>query len=184
MENLRRLLVWCSVLAAGLIFVGWITLNRTFDILPFGIITFLLMNALYIFFSSPKFQTSDILEQASSKLILASLELKYMSQESKSREAELEALRQVRVEEEKFKLQVARDMLEHLQRKLPTRKAPLPNAQQIAHRPMIGNEVLARFAAKPRAKQIDGSEPVNPAIMKEAQSDLLNRLPPRASTLK
>ncbi|WP_449410286.1 hypothetical protein [Methylobacterium komagatae] len=182
MENLRRLLVWCSALAAGLIFVGWIIFNRTFDILPFGVIALLYMNAFYIYFSTPKYQTSDILEQVSSKLTLVSLELKYMSQESKIKEAELEAIRQVRVDEEKFKLQVARDVLEHLQRKLPTRKAPLPNAQQIAHRPMIGNEVLARFAAKPRAKQIDGFEPVNPAIMKEAQSDLLNRLPPRAST--
>ncbi len=182
MENVRRLLVWCSALAAGLIFVGWIIFNRTFDILPFGVITLLLINAFYIYFSTPKYQTSDILEQASSKLTLVSLELKYMSQESKIKEVELEAIRQVRVEEEKFKLQVARDMLEHLQRKLPTRKAPLPNAQQIAHRPMIGNEVLARFAAKPRGKEIDGFEPVNPAIKKEAQSELLNRLPPRAST--
>jgi len=183
MENLRKLLVWCSALAAGLIFVGWIIFNRTFDILPFGFITLFSMNAFYIYFSRPKVQTSDILEQASSKLTLASLELKYMSQDAKSREAELEALRQVRVEEEKFKLQVARDMLEHLQRKLPARKLPLPGAQQIAHRPMIGNEVLARFAAKPRAKQIEGSPPVNTALTKDAQPELLTRLPPQASTL-
>lgn len=144
--------------------------------------TLLSMNAFYIYFSRPKVQTSDILEKASSKLTLASLELKYMSQDAKSREAELEALRQARVEEEKFKLQVAKDMLEHLQRKLPARKVPLLSSQQIARRPLIGNEVLARFAAQPKAKQIEGSEPAGPAMTKDAQTDLLTRLPPRASS--
>lgn len=150
--------MYCSALAVGIIFAAWLLFNRRFDIMPFGLIVLFSANAFYMYFSRPTVQTSDILENASSKLTLASLELKYLSQEAQLREMEAEKIRLANAEKEKYKLQVAKDMLEHLQLKILSRRNSGGDLQQIVHRRRIGNEVLAQLVAAPKPAKIDGPE--------------------------
>lgn len=183
MAALRKLLMYCSALTALIIFVGWILFNRKFDIMPFGLIVLFSANAFYMYFSRPTVQTSDILEQASSRLSLASLELRYLSQEAQIREAEAEKIRLAKIEQENYKLQVAKDMLHHLQLKISLRRNSAPDLQQNAHRPRIGNEVLAQLAATPKMAKIDRLDVGNPAVTRNLQAPAPAGLPPAAPSL-
>ena len=168
MAALRKLLMYCSAVAAAIIFATWLISSRKFDILPLGLIVVFTVNAFYLYFSRPTVNTSDILEHASSKLTLASLELRYLSQEAQIREAEAEKLRLARAEQEQYKLQVAKDMLEHLQLKITSRRSQAINLQQITHRPRIGNETLAQLV-------------VDPAVAKNGEATLPSGLAPAAA---
>ncbi len=161
MAALRKLLMYCSALAVGIIFAAWLLFNRSLDIMPFGLMVLFSANAFYMYFSRPTVQTSDILENASSKLTLASLELKYLSQEAQLREIESEKIRLANAEKEKYKLQVAKDMLEHLQLKMSSRRSSATDLRQIIHRPRIGNEVLAQLVVSPQSAMIDKPQPAD-----------------------
>lgn len=153
--------MYCSALAVGIIFAAWLLFNRRLDIMPFGLMVLFSANAFYVYFSRPTVQTSDILENASSKLTLASLELKYLSQEAQLREMESEKIRLADAEKENYKLQVAKDMLEHLQLKISSRRSSATDLQQIIHRPRIGNEVLAQLVVSPQPAKIDKPQPAD-----------------------
>ena len=161
MAALRKLLMYSSALTSIIIFGGWILFNRTFDILLFGLTFLFLANAFYLYFSRPTVQTSDILEHASSKLTLASLELKYLSQEAQLREAEAESIRLANAEKEKYKLQVAKDMLEHLQLSLSSRRSSAADLHQTIRRPRIGNEALAQLIGNSKTSKAEDSKAAN-----------------------
>jgi hypothetical protein len=183
MAALRKILMYCSALAALAIFIVWLILHRNFDILPFGMIFLFSANAFYLYCSAPTIKTSDILGHASSKLTLASLELRYLSQEAQIREAEAEKLRLAKAESEQYKLQVAKDMLEHLQLKLSSRRSQAINVQQIPHQARAGHDaIVAPAAAAPVAKG-DETDPANRPITKKVQPAMAAELPPAATVL-
>ncbi len=79
--------------------------------MPFGLIVLFLANSFYVYFSRPTVQTSDILEEASSKLSLASFELKYMSEQTRIRELEAEKLRLANLEKKSTSYKLRRTCL-------------------------------------------------------------------------
>lgn len=182
MVALRRLLMYLSALAALIIFIGWILFNRRFDIMPFGLIALFLSNAFYLYFSRPTVQTSDILDRASSRLSLVSLELRYLSQEAQIREAEAEKLRLAKIEKENYKLQVAKDLLQHLQSNISSRRGSAVELRQIASRQRIGTEVLAQFTVVPEGAKTERLTTGAPAAVKApepaAPTNLLPAAPP------
>lgn len=171
MAALRRLLVCCSALTAIIIFATWVFASRELDILPFGLIVLFSANAFYLHFSRPTVQASDILERASSKLTLVSLELRHLSKQARAREEEAEKIRIANTEKEKYKLQVAKDMLEYMQLEIPSIRIPTSEAHQTTHLPRIGNEILAQLIAKPKPKPgaIEGPLAANLPMEKDGQ---------------
>lgn len=183
MAALRKLLMYCSALTAVIIFAVWIFFSRTFDIMPFGLIVLFLANSFYVYFSRPTVQTSDILEEASSKLGLASFELRYMSEQARLRELEAEKMRLANVEKEKYKLQVAKDMLEHMQLKISPRQSSADDHQPVLRRPRIGDEVIAQVAATSKPEKIGGPGTASSPTTRDRQSIMPNGLTPAAASL-
>ncbi len=180
MAALRKLLMYFSALSAVAIFAAWVFLSRKFDILPLGVMTMLAVNAFYLYFSRPTVKTSDIFDHASSKLALASLELKYLSEEAQIREAEAEKLRLEEAKKEQYKLQVAKDILEHLQAKISSRASQKIVLPQIPHRPRIGNEVLAQLAVSQADAKSEESEAVSRPMAIKVSPSLANGAAPAA----
>ncbi len=140
-------------------------------------------NAFYLYCSAPTIKTSDILGHASSKLTLASLELRYLSQEAQIREAEAEKLRLAKAESEQYKLQVAKDMLEHLQLKLSSRRSQAINVQQIPNQGGTGHGVIVAPGAAPPAAKSNEAEVASQLTLKKLPSALPSSLPPTHTSL-
>ncbi len=183
MAALRSFLMYSSLLTSAVIFVGWLMFNRTFDILLFGLIITFIVNAFYLYFSRPTVKTSDILQHASSGLTLVSLELRYLSEEAQFRETEAEKIRLANAEKEKYKLQVAKDMLNHLQLGLPPRRGANAELKQITHRPRIGNEVLAQLVANSKATRAETSKGADLPMPNIGQPAVPAGLPKAKATL-
>ncbi|MFC6741779.1 hypothetical protein [Methylobacterium tardum] len=106
-------------MAALVILLFWTISGRGGDIVLFVFLAFLIANSFYILISRPTVKTSDILARASTGLALASLELQHQSQEAAIREVEAEERRLSEEENSQFKLQIAKDILDTMQSKLP-----------------------------------------------------------------
>lgn len=140
-------------------------------------------NAFYLYCSMPTIKTSDILGRASSKLTLASLELQYLSQEAQIRETEAEKLRLAKAESEQYKLQVAKDMLEHVQKKLTSRRTSEIKIQQISHQGSSGTEAIVAPSVVPALTQSDEAEDVDQSITKKMHHAVPTGSPPAAPAM-
>lgn len=183
MAALRNLLMYCSALTAAIIFAGWIFFSRAFDIMPFGLIVLFSANAFYLYFSRPTVHASDILDKASAKLTLASLELKYLSKQARIREQAAEEMRIANVEREEYKLRVAKDILDHMQLKIASRRNSASDAQQIIHRPHVGNEILADLTATHKPEPIERPVPASLPTAKVGQPAMPHNIPPAPTSL-
>ena len=119
MTILRYILLGFSALATLAVLVFWTVSGRASDIALFILLAFLIANTFYVFASRPSLKTSDLLARVSTSLALASLELQHQAQEAQGREVETEKRRLAETEHHQYKLQVAKDMLQHLRAKLP-----------------------------------------------------------------
>lgn len=129
----RYVLLGVSAILAIAIISFWTVSGNDFDIVLFIVLVFLITNALYILISQPKLRTSDILARFSAGFALASLELHHQAQEAQVREAEAETRRLQEIEHNGYKLQVAKDMLQHLRLKMPPGHEEEVKLPQIAH---------------------------------------------------
>lgn len=141
MTIFRYILLAFSALAALAILLFLTISGQGGDIVLFIFLAFLIANAFYIFISRPTVKTSDILARASTGLALASLELQHQSQEAQIREVEAEKFRLAEEEDNRFKLQVAKDILNNLQSKFPAYK------QKTDAMPQITNQVRQKTDA-------------------------------------
>jgi hypothetical protein len=122
-----------SALAALILLVSWIIWGRGVDIMLFVALTFLVANTVYLFFSRPTIRTSDLLKSASTSFALASLELQHQAQEVQAREAEAEQRRLADAEHNRYKLQVAKDLLQHLRPKVSLDRSEEAKLRQITY---------------------------------------------------
>ena len=119
MAVIRTILLWISAIVAVVLTTSWVMYSRSFDVVNFIVIAFLIVNFIYLLKSRPTIKFSDVLSGASNRLALASLELQYRAREAQAREVEAERRRLAEAEHNQYKLQVAKDMLQHLRPKLP-----------------------------------------------------------------
>lgn len=133
MTILRYILLGFSALATLAVLVFWTVSGRASDIALFILLAFLIANTFYVFASRPSLKTSDLLARVSTSLALASLELQHQAQEAQGREVETEKRRLAETEHHQYKLQVAKDMLQHLRAKLPQDRKDQANLPQITH---------------------------------------------------
>ena len=133
MITARYVLMAFSALAALVLLVSWIIWGRGVDIMLFLALIFLIANTVYLFFSRPTIRTSDLLKRASTSFALASLELQHQAQEAQVREAEAEKRRLADAEHNRYKLQVAKDLLQHLRLKSPHDRSEEAKLRQITY---------------------------------------------------
>ncbi|WP_146074067.1 hypothetical protein [Methylobacterium sp. 190mf] len=175
MKILRTVLLGFSALSAAVLIALWVVSGRSFDTILFAAIGFLLLNCFYISISRPTLKTSDILSQASSSLAVVSLELQNQAREARTREVEAEQRRLVVAEHNHYKLQVAKDVLQHLRPKLPLDR----NGEAVPRKltPQISSAhdaAVARLPAPQPVKDfqhLNGYRPVEKTTQPVAQVD-------------
>jgi hypothetical protein len=111
------------------------------------------------------------------------MELQQQAQEAHIREAEAEKRRQEEAEHHRYKLQVARDMLQHLRPKLSLNKKEELNIPQLTHqaKPKTGAPPLSQPTSLPagNVQQVNGREATRKAPQPDGQ---ISAVPP-SSTL-
>lgn len=133
MTVIRYVLLGISAISSLALMSFWTVSGRPFDIVLFIVLAFLITNSVYMLISRPTLRTSDILARVSTGFALASLELHHQAQEAQAREVEAEKRRLQEIEHDRYKLQVAKDMLQHLRLKLPSGHEEEVKLPQIAH---------------------------------------------------
>lgn len=175
MKILRTVLLGFSALSAAVLTALWIVYVRSFDVTLFAAIVFLLSNCFYISISRPTLKTSDILSRASGSLAVVSLELQNRAREARTREVETEQRRLVIDEHSHYKLQVAKDMLQHLRPKLPLeRKGEAMPRNLTPQIPSAHDAAVARLPAPQQIKDLphlNGYGPVEKTTQPVAQVD-------------
>ncbi|MCJ2020533.1 hypothetical protein MKK84_24420 [Methylobacterium sp. E-065] len=171
----RLILLAISGISALGLLLFWTISGRAYDVVLFAALAFLIANAFYIFISRPTVRTSDILVRASSGLALASMELQYQAEAAQVREAEAETLRLAEAERNQQKLQVAKEMLQHLRLNGPADPKKDGNRPQITHQGR--SESVALPSPRPGPDSVPSShvrdaaeKPMHPATqLKPAQ---------------
>jgi len=174
----RLVLLAVSGLSALGLLLFWTISGRAYDIVLFAALAFLLANAFYIYISRPTVRTSDILVRASSGLALASMELQYQAEAAQIREVEAETLRRAEAERNQQKLQVAKEMLQHLRLNGPADPKKDGNRPQITHQ--ARSESVALPSPRPAPDSIRSSN-VRDAAEKPTQPT--TQLNPAPSTI-
>lgn len=178
MAIFRYILFGTSALAAlGLLFF-WTISGRVFDIVLFAALAFLITNAFYVFISRPIVKTSDILARASDGLALASMELKYQSEEAQIREAEAERIRLKEAAYNQSKLQDAKEMLQHLRSKPSQGRKDEGNIAQITRQ--VRSEIAALPSPSPVREDLQGSNNRDPAPKAPSPAISVGPAPPSA----
>lgn len=172
MVFLRKSLMYLSAAVAVVLAALWLIMSRGLDIGVFFLIFAFGLNAFYIYFSEPTVKTSEVIGGASTKLALASLELRQLSQEVQLREVEAEKRRLAEAEHEQYKLNVARDLLQHLQSKLTVSRAKEPKVPHLTFdarpekdaRGALINPSVTTGAGQPPADHAAGTSVVQPVL--------------------
>lgn len=143
MKIFRYTLLGFSASAALMLVIFWTVSGRSSDIVLFIFLTFLIANAFYIFISRPTVKASDIIARASTGLALVSLKLHYQSQEAQIKELEAEKRRRTEEERNRFKLQVAKDILNNMHSKLLDDKQKTEGSPQLTSQARQKTDALA-----------------------------------------
>ena len=133
MTVIRYVLLGFSAISTLALLSFWTVSGRAFDIVLFIVLAFLITNSVYMLISRPTIRTSDILARFSTGFALASLKLHHEAHEAQVREVEAEKRRLQEIEHNRYKLQVAKDMLQHLRLKLPLGHDEEVKLPQIVH---------------------------------------------------
>lgn len=172
-----------SAFMALILLMFWTISGKMSDITLFLELSFLLTNTLYIFFTRPTIRTSDLIKKASTGLALASIELQYRAQEAQDREIEAEELYLAEAENYQYKMQVARDMLQHLGTKVPLALKKEPKVRQITQQAEMTDIALPKplpaAAATEKVRSANGQDgaakpmpPIGPTRLAPASATL------------
>lgn len=166
----RYILMGTSAFMALFLLLFWTVSGKASDIALFIGLAFLLANTFYIFFTRPTLKTSDMIKKASTGLALASIELQYRAQEAQSREVEAEQQYLAEAEEYQYKLQVAREMLQHFGVKVPLTLRKEKNIRQISQ------QVETKDVALP--KPLPAAEAAEKVVPAKGQDAAAKPVPP------
>lgn len=103
-----------SILSAFSLLIFLYFSDHANNFLAFFALPFLIVNAFYVFVSRTSIQTSELLRKASAGLAMISFELQFRAQEAQNREEEAEKNRFSEHERARYKLKIAKDMLQHI----------------------------------------------------------------------
>ncbi len=116
-----------------------------------SLITLILVsaNVFYLVLSWPSVRTSDLLVKTSEKFASASLQLQHLAQEAHSREIEAEKRRIEDAELNEYKLQAAREMLQHFRPKLSLEQLNEAKPQLISYLTNTARSAVASLSPDP-----------------------------------
>ena len=180
MSLFRWTLLGFSTLSALVLLAFWTVSGRSADIVLFVVLAFLIANIFYILVSRPTIGTSDILARASTGFALASLELQHQAQEARAREEEADKRRLAEAEQNRYKLQVARDMLQLMRPKFSLDQNSPTGSRQISYAARSEQNALPSPLSVPQRgndlRHVNGHGPA------EKPSQSVARAEPPAST--
>jgi hypothetical protein len=146
---LRYVLIALSALYAFSLMLAWAFSSKSGGI--GSLITLILVsaNVFYLIMSWPSVRTSDLLVKTSEKFASASLQLQHLAQEAHTREIEAEKRRIEDAELNEYKLQAAREMLQHFRPKLSLEQLSEAKPQLISYLTNTARSAVASLSPDP-----------------------------------
>jgi hypothetical protein len=162
MVILRYVMIAISALYAFVLLMVWAFSSNSpgiGTIIPLGLV---LANLFYVVMSRPSIRTSDFLVKTSQRFAHASMELQYLAQEAQSREVEAEKRRLAEMELHQYKMQAAREMLQHFRPKLSLEQLSEAKPQLITYLANTAKSAATALSpppAMPGAVKTEGKVP-------------------------